>query len=77
MSGLAMRVRRCANCNDDLDAYSNEIYCGKECMLEAMYEQEMTCKACNGDGQGVETAKGEWDICRRCQGTGYTIKVKS
>lgn len=73
---LAMRVRRCANCNDHLDAYTNEIYCGRECMLEAMYEAEITCKACNGDGQGPETSAGEWSVCRKCLGTGFTHRIK-
>lgn len=76
MTGLSMRVKRCANCNDYLDPFSNEAFCGRECEIEAMYEAEITCKACNGSGQGVETAAGEWADCRRCLGTGYYSKVK-
>lgn len=68
-----MSIRRCLNCNDDLDPFAED-YCSRACELEAMYEQEATCRSCDGSGRIENVDRGDWRDCRKCQGTGYVMK---
>lgn len=64
------REMKCLNCGDVLDNNVEE-FCSRACELEALYEEQATCKSCGGDGRGEENLKGEIGPCRRCYGTGY------